>query len=1087
MAAPSSAPTSGCVVHCRSHRWLVEEVEPAEHPDGDTVVRLACLDDDANGQRLEVFWEREVDARVLGESTWDTVGQRGFDAPQVFGSYLNTLRWNGVTSTDPGLFQAPLRTGIDVKPYQLEPLRKALRMPRVSLFIADDVGLGKTIEAGLILRELLLRQKVHRVVVIAPPSVVLQWQGEMQSRFGLGFAVMDRQYITEMRRQRGWGINPWATHTRFILSQALVRDEAYAGPLRDWLGDTGKQALLILDEAHNAAPASGSQFAIDSKLTRAIRDLAGRFEHKLFLSATPHNGHSNSFSALLEILDPSRFCRGVAERKQDLDDVMVRRLKEDLRQIGVELPERLVVPEVIDGLPADTPELRLAELLSRYRELRNQRLLAAGKRERAAENLVIANLQKRLLSSIAAFDRTLRVHRNTLDQRAGRQRQVRLEALDLLQGSIDGDDERAEGDEEELLLEADAQHEAALGSALAASEEEWQLLGQMQQIAEAARYEPDSRVQRLEQLIRAHLCPELGREGAPWAGERLLIFTEYADTKDWLERRVRELIAGSDQAEARIATFHGGIGDERREAIKRSFNSPPESDPLRILIATDAAREGVNLQNHCRRLVHFDVPWNPGRMEQRNGRIDRTLQRSPQVYCHYFVLPQRPEDTVLAAVVRKTDQIRTELGCLPPVVIRKLNDLLAKGINPTALAATLAEVEGLDQQEAFRRTRALLEEELEGSRERKEKLEKQVSTLEWYLKRSRQWLNFSSGLFRGALNTSLQLTGERHGNGALALRPRDPAQAAADPDRAIWEFPPAEELPGGDAVWGDVLDALRPARQPGQKLWQWRQETALQPVVFRDPQEVDADRVHLHLEHPLVQRLLRRFLMRGFQSDALKRAAVLGTADDTAKLIVLARLSLYGHGAARLHDEVLAVVAEWDPADPSRRLRKLSEEKSRRALEDLEQSLQQRLEAPEASTTALKDHLSADVAQLREALVRVVEERRADAAQKLAKRADEEVERFVGVLEEQRQRIRSSRSRVKDNPDQLLLELGDIADAEELKAVRRQVADNWRYWQQRLASIDTDLEREPERIRRTFALQTHRVEPAGAIYLWPQY
>ena len=193
MAATSSAPTSGCVVHCRSHRWLVEEVEPADHPEGDTVVRLACLDDDANGQRLEVFWQREVDGQVLGATTWDTVGQRGFDDPQVFGSYLNTLRWNCVTSTDPGLFQAPLRAGIDVKPYQLEPLRKALRMPRVSLFIADDVGLGKTIEAGLIMRELLLRQKVHRVVVVAPPSVVLQWKGEMESRFGLSFAVMDRQ------------------------------------------------------------------------------------------------------------------------------------------------------------------------------------------------------------------------------------------------------------------------------------------------------------------------------------------------------------------------------------------------------------------------------------------------------------------------------------------------------------------------------------------------------------------------------------------------------------------------------------------------------------------------------------------------------------------------------------------------------------------------------------------------------------------------------------------------------------------------------------------------------------------------------
>ena len=470
---------------------------------------------------------------------------------------------------------------------------------------------------------------------------------------------------------------------------------------------------------------------------------------------------------------------------------------------------------------------------------------------------------------------------------------------------------------------------------------------------------------------------------------------------------MRELIAGSDQAEARIATFHGGIGDERREAIKRSFNSPPDDDPLRILIATDAAREGVNLQNHCKRLVHFDVPWNPGRMEQRNGRIDRTLQRAPQVYCHYFVLPQRPEDTVLDTVVRKTDQIRSELGCLPPVVIRKLNDLLAKGINPTALAATMAEIEGLDQEEAFRRTRALLDEELEGSRERKEELENQVGTLERAPGALAQVAATSAAPSSAmpstpACSSPVSANGN-HGPGAAA-RGIQPGRRRI-PIGPSGSSPALSELPGGEAAWGDVLDALRPPRQPGQKLWQWRQETQLQPVVFRDPQEVNADRVHLHLEHPLVMRLLNRFLMRGFQSDALSRAAVLGTSDDTAKLIVLARLSLYGHGAARLHDEVLAVVAEWDPADPNRRLRKLSEEKSERAMEELEASLQQRLEAPEAAARSLQQHLAADVAQLREALDRVVEERRQDAAQKLAKRAEEEAARFVRVLEEQRKRI----------------------------------------------------------------------------------
>jgi hypothetical protein len=152
----------------------------------------------------------------------------------------------------------------------------------------------------------------------------------------------------------------------------------------------------------------------------------------------------------------------------------------------------------------------------------------------------------------------------------------------------------------------------------------------------------------------------------------------------------------------------------------------------------------------------------------------------------------------------------------------------------------------------------------------------------------------------------------------------------------------------------------------------------------------------------------------------------------------------------------------------------------------LEDALQQRLEAPAGAADGLKARLSGDVDQLREALDGVVNLRQQEATNKLAKRAEEEAARFIKVLEEQRQRITSTRRRIKDNPDQLLIDLGDIADADELKAVRRQLDDNRRYWEQRLQAIDTDLEREPDRIRRTFERRTQRVEPAGAIYLWPQ-
>ena len=219
-----------------------------------------------------------------GGRTWPP---RGFDDPRYFAAFLNTLRWSSVTATDPNLFQAPFRAGIKIDAYQMEPLRKALRLPRVNLFIADDTGLGKTIEAGLIARELLLRKRAKTIVVAAPPSVLEQWKAELDERFGLLFEMLDRQYVARVRRERGFGVNPWRTHSRFLISHNLLIDPVYADPMREWLGPLLPGSLLILDEAHHAAPSSGGRYGIETKFTRAIRDLGGRFEHRLFLSATP--------------------------------------------------------------------------------------------------------------------------------------------------------------------------------------------------------------------------------------------------------------------------------------------------------------------------------------------------------------------------------------------------------------------------------------------------------------------------------------------------------------------------------------------------------------------------------------------------------------------------------------------------------------------------------------------------------------------------------------------------------------------------------------------------------------------------------
>ncbi|MEH2207171.1 MAG: DISARM system SNF2-like helicase DrmD [Nostoc sp.] len=1065
---------TGQIVRVRSRQYLVEEVVSKPSPEQDTKVSLSCLEDDALGESLEVLWEREIDAKIVGATSWDSIANRGFDNPRLFSAYLHTLRWNCVTSTDAKLFQAPYRAGIEVKAYQLEPLRKALLMPRVGLFIADDVGLGKTIEAGLILREMLMRQKVRRVVISCPPSVVRQWQEEMESRFGLTFMILDREFIAARRQERGYGINPWMTHTRFIISHALLRDETYTAPLRDWLGDFAAASMLILDEAHNAAPASGAKYAVDSQLTKTVRDLAPRFEHKLFLSATPHNGHSNSFAALLEILDPQRFCRGVPVRNRKLlDTVMVRRLKQDLREIGEEFPQRYVLPIVIDNLPEDAPELKLSRLLQQYRNLREEKLKDAAKSTQTTAMLVITSLQKRLLSSIEAFARTLKVHRTGMEKQAINRPSIHQASLPLLFESPGADDERAEFSEEEVQAEEDAQMAAASMQAAGQTARELAILDEMADVANASRYQPDPKIQKLVEWIRQNLCPDLGQPNAAWLERRVIIFTEYTDTKRYLQQQLQSAIANSNREQERIDVFHGGIGEERREAIKSAFNADPARHPLRILIATDAAREGVNLQNNCADLFHFDVPWNPSRMEQRNGRIDRKLQRSPVVHCYYFVLPQRTEDKVLDVLVRKTATIQQELGSLAPVVERNVSRLLANGIRHQEvnnLADSINKAEQLSNKETV--NTQVINEELEQARLRQQDLTKQVENLQEMLKDSRDWLGLDDNHFRNAISASLEILG------VSTLAPVDVNEVANNPVTARWTIPALDQHTGADPTWSTTLDTLRTPRKIGQKPWEWRKEAPIRPVVFRDPGSLDGDVVHLHLEHRIVQRLLSRFLAQGFLHDELTRACVCLTNDPMPKVIALGRLALYGERASRLHDQVIAVAAEWsDPTSRGRKkLQPLREGEKDNVLELLENSLASPhlLQVAEAVKERLKKSAAQDIAELIPHLERRATASAESAEKKLANRGTKEAAEMKNILEEQQTRI----IKCQEESKAVQLSLPFMEEQRQLDADRR-------HWEKRLQAIALELISEPARIEAAYKVKAVRVEPVGVIYLWP--
>ncbi len=1084
-------PRLGQVVRIRQRQYLVERVEPRSPRDDATLIRLSCLDDDAQGQPLAVLWEKEVDAEAIAAESWAAIAERGFDPPRLFSAYLHTLRWNCVTATDPNLFQSPFRAGIKIDAYQLEPLQKALRLPRVNLFIADDVGLGKTIEAGLIVRELLLRKKVQDVVVACPPSMLLQWRDEMLDRFGMAFEIIDPDFIARVRRERGYGVNPWTTHSRFLVSHRLLIDEAYTATLRDWLGTFRAGSLLILDEAHHAAPSTSSRYAIDSKITRAVRDLAGRFEHRLFLSATPHNGHSNSFTALLHILDPQRFVPGlpIASRRA-LDAVMVRRLKEDLRAISGGFPQRIVRQIDIVGLPEDAPELRLSRLLDRYRALREARLAGESTRTQAIAALLISGLQQRLLSSVEAFARTIRVHQKTArrlwDSAAGEPPGRRSGPIEptLFAGGIGPDDDRATLLEADLQAEEEAEIESAtLGTATttgaASFDDERHLLDEMVAVAEAARGLPDGRVAALVGWIKANQCPDLPPLGvaaprgpaARWNSTRVLIFTEYDDTKRYLQQQLLAAIAGTDRADERITVYHGPTPRAEREEIKRAFTGDPDRHPVRILIATDAAREGINLQAQCWNLFHFDVPWNPSRLEQRNGRIDRKLQPSPEVYCHYFVYPQRAEDRILAVLVRKTEVIRRELGSLAQVLEGRLARTLRRGIRHADVAQVADELDDAQLDPAHR---AVVEAELEGQAQaRQEGLKKQINRLQDTLGTSQKWLGLDPAHFRAAISEALGMLGTD------PLRPLAPSEPDAGAS-GRYAFPALDGRAGGDASWAETMDALRPPRRRDQKLWEWRREAPIRPVVFADTGTMADDVVHLHLEHRVVRRLLGQFTAQGFVQHDLARACVVSSPDPIPRVVLIGRLCLYGPDAARLHEELVPITARW--VEPTLRKGPLTPYQ-----EDAEARTRQLLEAallpaqPRAVDPVVVAKLQAaaaeDVAQLLPLLERRGQDVATGAAMKLAERAEAEAKDMAAILLAQKQQLVDKLGPAESAPTQLLLGFND-EEQRQLESERRVQAE-------RLRVIDAEIIAEPARIRALYEVKARRVEPVGLVYLWP--
>ena len=346
-------PRTGMLAKIRNRRGVISSIEPY---DGTVegrllLVRVEFIDSDGPPEET-ILWEREDSRDLLEPNSLPSVHDQARMDPVEFDALVRATRWAALRPfLDPrgsgqrsefGL-SSPFFGAVQVDDFQLVPLLHSLRMPRVSLLLADDVGLGKTVEAGLILTELLLRRRIRRVLVLTPASLRQQWQEEMKQKFALSFDLVDRQETHQLQKRLGLDANPWRVFPRIIASYHYLRQpdvlEQFLATCRSKSGVVNEVRaqlpwdLLVLDEAHNLMPSS---FGKDSLLVDMLRTITPYFEHKLFLTATPHNGHTRSFSGLLELLDPVRFTQ-TNEFKPDertrVGEIVVRRLKSEINDL----------------------------------------------------------------------------------------------------------------------------------------------------------------------------------------------------------------------------------------------------------------------------------------------------------------------------------------------------------------------------------------------------------------------------------------------------------------------------------------------------------------------------------------------------------------------------------------------------------------------------------------------------------------------------------------------------------------------------------------------------------------------------------
>jgi superfamily II DNA or RNA helicase len=1039
-------PEAGQLVRVRGQQWVVAGVKESRQPadelaasrvPGRTLVQLTSVSDDDLGEELTLVWEVEPGREVLPSSRLPEVSEAGWDDPQVLGAFLDAVRWGTVASADSRTLQAPFRSGARIEEYQLEPVARALAVPRVNMLIADDVGLGKTIEAGLVVQEMLLRHRARRVLVVCPASLTLKWRQEMGEKFGLDFTILDAAALRELRRSHGLEANPFAVYPRTVISLQWLRSPRVQRLLDEVLAQDSRYPgyfdLLVVDEAHHCAPAAptGSRrIASDSKQTRAVRRAADFSQHRLFLSATPHNGYSESWQALLAMLDPQRFTRGVEPDAGTVAQVMVRRLKGDIRDAegkprfpGRE--NRAIVVRYTDD------EKEGHHLVQDFVDLRRR---LPGPDVAYTSDLIALLLKKRLFSAPAAFAVTLEGYLHSHGTAAepdgtlaGPRAAARSAAAqgsqalpawleEAMEWDAEPDDDEAGSDAERAMF--DRIRDLAPVSSMA----EQEMLAQLSDWARRHGERADSKARALiDELTR--ICKPEGR----WNDERVVIFTEYRATQDWLHGLLTARGLGGEH----VALLHGGMDERQREHLKAAFQAPPDRAPVRILLATDAASEGIDLQMHCHRLIHYDIPFNPNRLEQRIGRLDRYLQKH-QVEVMHFV-GEGWEDApagsyegdleYLSRVAQKIAVERQDLGSVNPVLARAVEaQMLGRPFLSNPLAVTPK-----PSAAALRAERDLREQ----------------------VRRLRAQLDFSIGSLHVAPANVRRVV-----DTALALAGQPPLADETGPGGAGLVAPP-ELRAGWERTVADLPDPLEGQPRP----------LTFDPAVATARNEGDV--VLAHLGHPLVAqatRLLRSALWGG--RTALHRIAAVtfappdGTVTDGLLIAVFARLVVVGADGQRLHEEVMLAARDVPASGRSRRV-ELEQPRNAGLRAAVEGALEP--QAARLAPQAERDQVVRRWPELEPLLAGDLDARRGERAASLSRdlerRRSEDLQHTEAVFTQLRRTLEMALE--GSGPVQLTFDELDLADRQQLERDRHA-------WEARLEGLDDERERELAAVSRRY-------------------